>query len=422
MTTLELRSPDGLLTPARAVNPPSVLLGEAKSAGLKAADYLREVDRNKQQCQHKKRLRSRCGDHRQERISYVGCGGIRTCNPCHDAARRADQARIAFGIRRLWPAAMTVLSFKSNESGCTLGHGGGMVMADCVGKGSCKEYANRQKAVYERKLRQAQAIRGREDGDGSSGRLEFFSTFEKHKSGALHINHGTAPWTAVPQAVMEKMWGRRVHVNWVVDAPRASREAHKFRRTTPDDLAVYVTKVSQTVAAGRSISFSKGWPKIPPLPKPELEGNVHFDGWDEPPSLAAIARLEVSEENGMVVEDPVNPNFCVDLLSLSPDDSPCTCWRPLFDKMAWDRMITAHQWFPRVRHPLQPWLDAERHRVINPAVWDALEDFILEQKEAHGSPYRVLWGRLARLCKESPDKSPESLLAEVIRWKRKGGR
>ena len=64
------------------------------------------------------------------------------------------------------------------------------------------------------------------------------------------------------EAVVSRL--ARLSVEWVIDESQMASEVHKSKQSlSPDGLSKYLVKLSQAVDVGRSISFSRGWPKLP---------------------------------------------------------------------------------------------------------------------------------------------------------------
>ncbi|MBT9133069.1 MAG: hypothetical protein DDT33_01600 [Firmicutes bacterium] len=93
-------------------------------------------------------------------------------------------------------------------------------------------------------------------------RIEYAVTWEVTKKGRLHINLIMCPWIYIPQKKLSEKWeafggGNRVWIKRVFGD--IGSEASKSR------LAVdgYLVKWEQMVLAGRGVTYSKGWPKLP---------------------------------------------------------------------------------------------------------------------------------------------------------------
>jgi len=274
-------------------------------------------------------LKGRCDEHGQIRYRWARCGR-RECPSCGPEKRRIQARRIAHGISKNWPAALVVLTFRPNEA-----PDDGPVTEEH------KAYAVRQVGRFIEKLRRLLP------------NLEYCQTWELHESSALHVNLVLAPWDRVPQAVLEALWGgRRLSVSWVIDERQAANEAHKRRRDkSPDGLGAYLTKISQAVERGRSISFSRGWPKLP-KPSRETVGKLRWRMVREGTADRADV-LELSDAGLLFWTG--RPHEVVDVMTVSSlsnlpatveelRSALCTCFDLVFDQKWWDRHFDQKWW------------------------------------------------------------------------------
>jgi len=102
-------------------------------------------------------------------------------------------------------------------------------------------------------------------GDKRRGRvgqvdLQYAATWETTKAGVLHCNLMVAPWVYVNQKELQRLWGHGIlWVERVQDDRDAGKEA--AAAYNPEGLARYTAKLESSVASGRAVGFSKGWPK-----------------------------------------------------------------------------------------------------------------------------------------------------------------
>ena len=294
----------------------------------------------------------------QQRWSYVACG-LKRCPPCGELKAKGDAERIAFGVLALWPACLMVLTFPDDISKCPA-HKGGPLEAECK---RCKAQGVDQKNKFLQRLRALNVSMG-----------PIATTFERHASGALHINLVITRWEAVDQAVLEAMWKGRVWVSWVGNgsqvASEVTRGRHKERAVGV--LAKYLTKVSQTVFTGRSVSFSppvkdkegnvirEGWPELPERPVTQREVKPHR----LVPSDADVYERKIVMEARVLIPDPHAPSLLYDSAKFP---EPCEHFRSKFDPDAWEGMMR-DAWAEaraNVKHPAEPWKDAGSSLIVS---------------------------------------------------------
>jgi len=220
-------------------------------------------------------------EHEQEAWLLVPCKR-RGCPECGPRGRRRIAEKIAYGVRKKWPCAWLVLTFKRGE----------------VGDHSTAE-TRRRFAAFIRWLRSV------------NPGLEYVATYERTMAGTLHINLLVGPWRYIPQAKVEAAWGRRVWLAWVQDSGRVAAETAKA--FSPEGLAAYVSKLDQVVQKGRRVSYSKGWPR-----PPEAKGVAA--AWHMPTG-PEVSRFKVGFYLGWWREVAAG-------LWLAPELAPvaCSCW------------------------------------------------------------------------------------------------
>jgi hypothetical protein len=277
-------------------------------------------------------LKFQCTAHKAAQWKRMPCKR-RSCPICGPKIRLEQQQRIAYGIRKLWPAALLVLTFKAVEDGntCYL-HGRQAPVADCL---TCKTWATSQLARFVAKLRRRLTD------------LEYVATYEQHKSGVLHINLVVARWDRIPLPELLRLWGRRLSSSWVVDDVQASAEIHKRRvEKSPDGLGAYLVKIAQQVERGRSISFSKGWPEVP-QETAEFEGEITASL----PEGGETVQMFLAGQAGWIREDA--PGMFYNALD-TPE--PCDCFRLKPTTREHDGQMLP----PSLNHWTKPWLDAPK--------------------------------------------------------------
>ena len=104
--------------------------------------------------------------------------------------------------------------------------------------------------------------------------FEYASTWEVTKAGRLHVNIIMAPWCYIPQSKLSVAWqrfggGKRVWIERVGAA--VGSEVAKAGR---ERIGNYVAKWDQMVPAGRGVTYSKGWPRLPSAPAPVRQGVI----------------------------------------------------------------------------------------------------------------------------------------------------
>jgi len=170
-------------------------------------------------------------EHGQQYWTLIPCKR-RDCVECGIRGRRKIARRIAYGVRKLWPCAWMVLTFKKGE----------------IDDHSTADSRKRLSAFI-------RWLRVKRPG------LAYAATYERTMAGTLHINLLVGSWVAVPQVDIERAWGRRVWIAWVRDEGAVSAEAAKTY--SPESLGNYVSKLDQAVQQGRRVSFSRHWPVEP---------------------------------------------------------------------------------------------------------------------------------------------------------------
>lgn len=93
--------------------------------------------------------------------------------------------------------------------------------------------------------------------------VEYTAVWEEHRSGRLHLNLLLANWYWIDQATLSKKWedfggGKVVWIEEIKDG--ISYEVLKLRKK----LSNYMAKFEQQVRTGKGITYSRGWPKLPP--------------------------------------------------------------------------------------------------------------------------------------------------------------
>lgn len=204
---------------------------------------------------------------------------------CGPRGRRRIAARIAYGIRELWPAAWLVLTFRPEDV-----------------DGKSTSYTRERVARFMRWIR------------SQNPGVEYAATYERTKRGTLHINILAAPWRSIDQAALQKRWGNIVWVAWVRDS--GSGVASEVTKTySPESLGSYVAKLDQIVVEGRRVSFSRKWPR------PPEEERVEGITW-RVPEKGEVAEFEGERWLGWYVES--RPGLFRHILD---DVSRCSCWR-----------------------------------------------------------------------------------------------
>lgn len=171
--------------------------------------------------------------HGRARLIKVPCKK-RDCEVCGEVLRQEKAERIAYGVDSIMSeggrVAILVLTFREDVT---------------------KVEGVRRLGRFITQLRKV------------NPGMEYVATFELTKRGRLHINLVIGPWKYIPSAKLRALWGARLSVEYVREGSLVAKEAAK-------SLQGYVTKLEQLVPQewGRSISFSRGWPK-PPEKEPD---------------------------------------------------------------------------------------------------------------------------------------------------------
>ena len=179
-------------------------------------------------CPDARYMRAFCYEHGTTRYVPTPCKK-RSCPYCGPLGRYKIASRIALGVRHFWPCAWHVLTFAEDVT---------------------KLRSGRRLSNYIKQLRKLQPG------------LQYAATYELTTNHRIHINLLIGPWQNVPQAQLQLIWGAIMWVEWVKDDLSIARETTKAEN--PDSLSNYVSKLEQCIPYGRRVSYSKGWPKLPP--------------------------------------------------------------------------------------------------------------------------------------------------------------
>jgi len=224
-------------------------------------------------CPNRRWVWGRCEEHGKERRGQQPCKR-RDCEVCGPNGRYLIAKRIAYGVRELWPCSFQVLTFETYDAE----------------EPEWKPRAVRKLGGYVRWLRRQQPG------------LQYVATYELQQRGRLHINLIIGPWKEIPQKILRERWGARMSVNWVRDSESVGREAAKCY--SPESLGSYLVKLYQSVPEewGRRVSYSKGWPELPPE-GPELQRRGKIT-WRQECELSEgeLVAFQLERERGLWAE------------------------------------------------------------------------------------------------------------------------
>lgn len=234
-------------------------------------------------CPSARFVRGYCAEHGNVHWLLVPCRR-RSCDICGPVSRYKIACRIAYGVRKLWPAAWIVLTFDHEVDKVT---------------------AIRKMAAFIRSIRK---LPGHEN-------TEYAATYELTRAGRLHINLIVAPWRSIPQRLLSDKWGARLWIEWVKNDESLGVEA--AAAYTPEALGGYIAKLDQAVREGKRVTYSKRWPQLPdPAPTRHKIIYEHLSDDDQLRVWALLRRGWLTEVSPGVYR----------LARSRPGRTPCDCF------------------------------------------------------------------------------------------------